>query len=144
MHAGNGNFVANTKPTLLNNLFLLYPRVTFDLFHIAYPYQAELSVLAKLFPNVFVDFCWAHAISPAVARRTLHEFLELLPLNKILGFGGDYRYPELSYAHLRMARRNIAQVLAEKIQDGFCAEDEAVMIGRLILHDNAAALFART
>ena len=68
----------------MNNLFFLYPRVKFDLFHISYPYQGELSVLAKLFPNVYVDFCWAHIVSPSVSRRTLHEFLEMVPVNKIL------------------------------------------------------------
>ncbi len=143
LHAGNANFVANSNPTLLNNLFYLYPRVKFDLFHISYPYQGELSVLAKLFPNVYVDFCWAHIVSPSVSRRTLHEFLEMVPVNKILGFGGDYRYPELSYAHLEMARRNVAQVLAEKTQARFCTEEEAAAIGSLIMRDNPASLFAR-
>lgn len=141
--AGNGGFIANTNPTLLTNLFFLYPKVSFDLFHISYPYQSELAVLAKLFPNVYADFCWAHIISPTVARRTLHEFLETVPVNKILGFGGDYRYPELSYAHLKIARRNIAQVLAEKVEEGFCDETEAVEIARLLLDENPARLFPR-
>jgi glucuronate isomerase len=141
--AGNGGFITNTNPTLLTNLFFLYPKVTFDLFHISYPYQSELAVLAKLFPNVHADFCWAHVISPAVARRALHEFLETVPVNKILGFGGDYRYPELSYAHLKIARRNIAQVLAEKVEEGFCDEAEALEIARLLLDENPARLFPR-
>jgi hypothetical protein len=142
LHAGNGNFVANSNPTLLNNLFFIYPRVNFDLFHISYPYQGELSVLAKLFPNVHVDFCWTHIVSPTAACSALHEFLDMVPVNKISGFGGDYRYPELSYAHLLMARRNVARVLAEKTQAHFCTEEEAMAIGRLIMHDNPASLFA--
>jgi uncharacterized protein len=141
LHAGNGNFIANSNPTLLTNLFFLYPRVSFDLFHISYPYQGELSVLAKLFPNVYADFCWAYIISPTVSRRALHEFLETIPVNKIFGFGGDYRYPELSYAHAKLARQNIAQVLAEKTESDFCSEAEAVEIGRMLLRDNASALF---
>jgi hypothetical protein len=143
LHAGNGNFIANSNPTGLTNLFYLFPRVKFDLFHISYPYQGELSVLAKLFPNVYADFCWAHIISPAVSRRTLHEFLETIPANKIFGFGGDYRYPELSYAHAKMARRNIADVLAEKVEEGFCTESEAVELGRMLLADNPAAVFTK-
>jgi hypothetical protein len=143
LHAGNGNFIANSNPTHLTNLFFLYPRVQFDLFHISYPYQGELSVLAKLFPNVHVDFCWAHIISPSASRGTLHELLETVPYNKIFGFGGDYRYPELSYAHGQMARRNIAQVLSEKTAEGFCSEEEALDIGRALLHDNPARFFLR-
>ncbi len=140
--AGNEGFIANTNARHLTNVFHLYPRVPFDLFHISYPYQNELAVLAKLFPNVCIDFCWAHVISPGGARRALHEFLETVPVNKIFGFGGDYRYPELSYAHAKMARRNIVRVLAEKTENGDCNEQEALEIARLLLHDNPAQLFS--
>ena len=143
LHAGNGNFITNSNPTHLTNLFFLYPRVQFDLFHISYPYQGELSVLAKLFPNVHVDFCWAHIISESVAQRVLNEMMETVPINKIFGFGGDYRYPELSYAHARVARRNIARVLTRKVEGGFCDEDEALEIGRMLLYDNPARLFLK-
>jgi uncharacterized protein len=141
LHAGNGNFVENSRPTQLTNLFFLYPRVRFDLFHMSYPYEGELAVLAKLFRNVYVDMCWAHIVSPSASRRALHEFLDTVPANKIMGFGGDYRYPELTYAHAKMARRNIAMVLAEKVEDGFASEVEAVELGRMLLDDNPAALF---
>ena len=104
LHAGP-NFITNSNPTLLTNLFFLYPTVKFDLFHMSYPYQEELASLAKLFPNVYVDLCWAHIIAPGATRRALSEFLETVPVNKIMGFGGDYRLVELSYAHARMARR---------------------------------------
>jgi uncharacterized protein len=139
--AGNSCLVQNTRPTLLSNLFYLYPRVKFDIFHIGYPYQQELAVLAKLFPNVYADFCWAHVISPPGARRALDEYLETVPANKILGFGGDYRYPELTYAHARMARANVAQVLAEKVESGVFRENEALETGRMLLRDNAIRLF---
>ena len=141
LHAGNGNFIENSKPTHLTNLFFLYSNVKFDLFHISYPYQGELSVLAKIFANVHVDFCWSHIISGSLSRRTLHEMLETVPVNKIFGYGGDYRYPELSYAHARMARRNVARVMAEKVEGSFCNEVEALEIARMILHDNPDRMF---
>jgi predicted TIM-barrel fold metal-dependent hydrolase len=100
-----------------------------------------LSVLAKIFPNVYVDFCWAHIISGSLSRRTLHEMLETVPANKIFGYGGDYRYPELSYAHAKMARQNIARVLAGKVAEGFFTETEAVGVARMILHDNPNRMF---
>ena len=141
MQAGNGNLLENSRPTQLNNLFLNYPRVTFDLFHLGWPWVTEVAALAKIFPNVTVDFCWAWVISPTAARNALHEMLETVPANKLLGFGGDYRQVELSYAHSRMARAGIAQVLAEKVNARFCTETEAMDLARLILHDNAARLF---
>lgn len=140
LHAGN-NFLANSDPTSLTNLFFLYPRLRFDLFHISYPYQGELSVLAKTFPNVFADFTWAHIVSPTAAQIALHGFLEMIPANKILGYGGDSRYPELSYGHLVIARMNIAKVLSEKVAAGFCDEEEAIQIAKLLLVENPAHLF---
>ena len=142
-HAGDGNVVTNSDPTQLTNLFVLYPKVSFDLFHRSRPYQGELAVLAKTFPNVYVDFCWAYPVSGPAARRALQEMMEAAPMNKILGFGGDYFYAEMSYAHSRMARQSIAQVLWEKVESGFCTEDEALEIAQMLLHDNPASLFPR-
>jgi hypothetical protein len=139
--AGNACFIENTNPTLLANLFYLYPNVKFDLFHIGYPYQEELAVLVKLFPNVHADFCWAHIISPVGSRRALDEYLETVPVNKIMAFGGDYRFPELTYAHAKMARRNVAQVLAGKVEAGLFTEEQALDTARLLLRDNALRLF---
>ena len=143
MQAGNGNYIEHTQPMLLTNLFLRYPRVQFDLFHIGFPYASEATALGKMFPNVCVDYCWMHIISPSAARAALHEMLDSVPANKIFGFGGDYRYPELSYAHLVMARRNIARVLSERVADGACTETEAVDIARWLLHDNPARMFLK-
>ncbi len=144
LHAGNGNFIENSKPTHLTNLFFLFPKVKFDLFHMSYPYQGEAAAIAKVFPNVYVDFCWAHIISPSSARRALHEMLDTVPSNKIFGYGGDYRYPELSYAHAKIARRNVARVLSERVAEGSCSELDALDLGRRLLHDNPHALFGKT
>ena len=141
LHAGNGNFIQNSNPADLTNILFLYPDVQFDLFHIGYPYQGEISVLAKSFPNVNADFCWMHIVSPHAARQALHTMLDMVPASKIFGFGGDYRYPELSYAHLVMARRNIAQVLAERVEARNITETEATELGRWMLVDNPARLY---
>ena len=107
---------------------------------IGFPYQEKLSVLAKVFANVFVDFSWMYVVSPEVSRRAMSEYLETVPSNKILGFGGDFIYAELAYAHAKMARRAVAQVLAAKVADGYCSETKALELGRRILYGNAAAL----
>ena len=40
-----------------------------------------------MFPNVFIDMCWAHIISPAAVTAALADFLDGVPFNKIMGFG---------------------------------------------------------
>lgn len=135
------NFIVNANPVHLTNLFFLYPRIPFDLFHMGYPYFGETGALAKTFPNVHIDFCWTHIISPEASRRALREVLDLVPSNKIVAFGGDFNYAELAYAHAKIARQNVAHVLAGKVRDGQFSETEAVRLGQRLLHDNASRLF---
>ena len=141
LQEGNANFLSNANPLHLTNLLVEYQEARFDLFHAGYPYQGEVAALVKNFPNAYADLCWVHIISPWVARQTLHEWIETLPANKIFAFGGDYIFVEGSYAHSRMARSNVAQVLAEKVEAGYLIEDEAIVLARKLLHDNAVRFF---
>ena len=141
IQAGGNNIVTNTNPTLLTNLFLEYKQARFDLFHAGYPYARECGVLAKYFSNVWADLAWMHIISAAGTRQILRDWLDLIPANKILGFGGDLRHVELVYGHLYEARRNIAQVLAERVERGDDTMDEAICIAQSLLHDSAAEAF---
>jgi len=141
LQEGVGNVLSNAQPLHLVDLFLEYPGVRFDLFHAGYPYGGEVACLAKNFPNVWADLCWVWVISPVAGRRILHEWIETIPSNKILGFGGDYRFVEGTYAHSRMAREGVAQVLTEKVSEGYLSEEEAQKMASKILRENAWELF---
>jgi predicted TIM-barrel fold metal-dependent hydrolase len=138
---GHGNILSNSHPGLLNPIFMDYPDMKFDIFHIGYPYQSELGVMCKMFKNVSIDMCWAHIVSPLASRNILSEWLEFLPYNKINGFGGDYCFIDGVYGHQSIARRNIAEVLSEKAQRGLFTVSKACEIGKAILYDNPAELF---
>ena len=141
LQAGDGNYIMNSNPALLANLFLKYRDVQFILFHGGYPYGGELSSLAKNFRNVYIDLCWVYIISPSYSERYLHEWLETIPANKIMAFGGDYENVENIYGHLLFARAIISKVLSAKVKDGYFTEKEAIRIAQMILHDNAVNLF---
>ncbi|MGQ9523263.1 MAG: amidohydrolase family protein [Armatimonadota bacterium] len=141
LQEGNGNIITNSNPTGLVPLFFDYPNTRFDLFHGAYPYCSELATLAKNFRNVYIDMCWLNIISPAVSRRMLDEWIETVPINKIMGFGGDYLFVEGAYGHVMMARENIARTLAAKVEEGYFTEDEALTAMRRLLRENPAELF---
>jgi uncharacterized protein len=136
LQEGNGNLITNSRAALMANLFLKYPKTGFDIYHISYPYQEELVTLAKNFPNVTVDFCWMWIINPAAGRRALSDMLDAVPAAKIHGFGGDFLFAEGSYGHARIARREIARVLAEKVEEGRLPEDYAARVGTMLLRDN--------
>ena len=141
LHAGNGNIITNSRPTLLANLFMEYPDVDFILFHGSYPYGGELATLAKNFPNVFIDMCWTYVISPSYSIRYLNEWLETVPANKIMAFGGDYDFVEAVYAESVIARQIISKVLIKKVKDRYLTEDEAIDIAKMILRENALRIF---
>lgn len=138
---GNGNTLSNSDPSLLNNLFLKYPDVDFDLFHISYPYQGVACALAKMFPNVTIDMCWAHIISPSACVAALDDFLDAVPYNKISGFGGDYLFADGVYGHLMLSRENIARTLAGKVERGVFGEERAVGIAKALYYDNPRRIF---
>lgn len=138
---GNGNVIEHADPVHLTNLFLEYANVKFDVFHMGYPYQQKLSVLAKNFRNVYIDMCWGHVISPEAARRALVEWLDAVPANKIMAFGGDYCLIDGVYGHQKMARENVASSLATKVADGSFDVNRAKEIAGWIFYDNPVAVF---
>jgi predicted TIM-barrel fold metal-dependent hydrolase len=143
LHEGNENIVANSHPELLTNLFMEYKEVKFDIFHAGWPYSEELGALAKNFPNVYIDMCWMHIISPSRSRSMLSNWLDEVPANKILGFGGDYVFVEGAYGHSVIARNNIAMVLASKIDEGIYMMERAKKYARWLLRENAVKLFPK-
>ncbi|MBN2307486.1 MAG: amidohydrolase family protein [Candidatus Hydrogenedentes bacterium] len=141
LQEGNGNVIANSDPTLLSNLFIEYPGVKFDIFHIGYPYQQAVSVLAKTFPNVFIDMCWAHIISPPACVDALAEWLEVVPVNKISAFGGDFCFVDGVYGHQVLARRDVSKALARKVEEGLFDAARAKEIAEMVFVTNPRRLF---
>lgn len=142
LQEGSGNDTTNANPLLLANLFLEYPSVRFDIFHIGYPWQQQLSALAKTFPNVFIDMCWAHIISPTACVEALCEWIDSVPLNKVSAFGGDYCFVDGVYGHQAIARRNVSVSLARKVEEGVFDVETAKSVARMIFIDNPRALFS--
>jgi predicted TIM-barrel fold metal-dependent hydrolase len=141
IQAGNENHLDNGRPERLWNLLRRYRKTRFDIFHIGLPWVEEAGMLAKYFPHVWVDFAWAHAISPEIAARALKIYVDMVPRNKVLGFGGDYAVVEKVYGHLELARDNIARALAGKVAEGALDPARAVAWARALLHDNPIAAY---
>lgn len=136
----NSNPIENTNAILLSNLFLKYRKAKFVIFHGSYPYMAELTYLAKHYPNVYIDMCWMFIISPPASKAYLEEWLSTVPSNKIMGFGGDCSV-EWAAGHSKMAREIISEVLIKMIDEGKMSEDEAIEIAQRLLRKNAIALY---
>jgi hypothetical protein len=141
LQEGNGNIIYNSDPSLLSNLFLEYPDVDFDLFHMGYPYQNIVSALAKVFPNVYIDMCWAHIISPQASVNALIEWIDSVPVNKISAFGGDYIFIDGVYGHQYIARVNVSRSLTKKVTDGVFDIDRAKEVAKMLFYKNPFRIF---
>jgi len=141
LQEGNGNYLANSNPTLLTNVIMEFSDARFDLFHAGYPFTGELAAMAKYFPNVSADLCWVQAISPHVFKRTLHEWLDTIPATKIFAGGGDSNYVEGAHGHCTLARRLVAEVLAERVEQGAMDRAGALWYAGRILRENAREFF---
>lgn len=135
------NDIRQADPAGLIPLFQTFPSVRFSLLHGSYPYGAHLAVLAKQYPNVYFDLSWLYAISPSYAERYLHEWIETVPGNKIMAFGGDYFYPEQSYAETVIAREVVTRVLSEKLESGYLTLESAKFLAAALLRDNGLNYF---
>ncbi len=99
-------------------------------------------MLGKGFSNVWLNLCWTHIISQRFVVAALDEAIDLIPMNKLLAFGGDYGLPvEKVYGHLTMAREDIAQVLARRIAARQMTESQALELSRKWFWDNPRALY---
>ena len=144
IHTGvqsNWGQIPDSDPLHLLNLLRAFPKTRFDLFHAGYPYSREMGMLGKHYPNVWANMCWMYVITMEGSRQTLDEWIDLIPGYRILGFGSDVPYPENVYAHLKMARACITDVLAKKVEQDFITEDVAVRLAKQILRNNLIDLF---
>jgi len=138
----NWNDFTQAHPRYMIPVILAHRNTRFDLYHAGIPWIREIGIIGKSYPNVWLNLCWVYVISQKLAMSALDEWLDLVPYNKILGFGGDYIKPvEKVYGHIEMAREDIAKVLATRVADGCFGEDEALKIARAWLFDNANELY---
>ena len=141
LHTGHMALIRNrvdkSNAVHLATVLELHSEVQFDLFHGNWPYMGDILFLGKNYPNVYLDLCWVYMIDPLYAQELLKRAVMTVPHAKIFGFGGDYWIaPELSAAHLILAREVIAGALADLVESGWLQEEEAVRIAADWLFNN--------
>ena len=133
---GNGNVITNARAQLMCSLIWRHPKTKFDVFHVSYPYCEEAMMLAKYFPNAYFDFCFADSLSPSKIVELLHIGLELLPSNKMFGWGADVATVEMHHGSACVTRDCIARALAERVELGDLTRKRAVRLMQKLMHDN--------
>ena len=139
--AGTAMPMERISPGQLSPLLARYPEARFVLMHIAYPYDRELIAVAKHFPNVWVDLCWAWSIDPHTTAEFVRRFLHAVPINKLFAFGGDTFWPTGVVGYAAQSRNWLTVALAEEVNQGLITEREAMEIATRLMRENQFACF---
>ena len=129
------------NPLHLTDMIFNYADARFAILHGGFPFTGEAAVLAKTFPNIYLDGSWVRHASFSTAKAVLHEWLEVVPCSKIMIWGGNSRCPEAAYLSLLMTKDLVAEVLAEKVESGYLGERLAVDIAWKLFRENARAFY---
>lgn len=138
-----GAALERSNPLHLENILAAHTDTRFILFHGGFPWVSETGAILLQFPrNVWIDSNWLPTLSYAMAKRAFHEWLDVVPANRIM-WGTDVKHAEGIYATAEITRQCLAEVLAERVIRGELYEDHAEGIGRQILRENALHAFPR-
>lgn len=137
----SGMQLEQVRPAHLSPLFKAHPRTRFVLMHTGYPYGGEIIALAKHYPNVFIDLCWAWTIDPLATVEFVRRVIHAVPINKLFAFGGDTTFPHGTLGYAAQARAGIAAALGAEIAAGFLEERGALAIAGRIMNENQRQFF---
>src|SRR5438067_1668067 len=102
-----------------------HPKLRFQCFLASRHANQSLCTLARELPNLSLAGYWWHNFFPDVIRQVMAERLDMLPANRQIGFFSDAYCAEWSYAKAIIVRKQLAHVLAEKIEQGQYSRDDA-------------------
>jgi hypothetical protein len=69
--------------------------------------------------------------------------IDLIPSNKIFGFGGDYLFVEGTYGAQKIAREALTEVLCKRIEEKYFTFEEAVKFAERILYLNPKNIYLK-
>jgi predicted TIM-barrel fold metal-dependent hydrolase len=142
VHAGVWEDFRKMSSSHMIPIVMRNPKTRFDLYHMGVPEVRATGNIGKNFPNVWLNLCWTHIVSPVMTRSGLDEYMDMVPVNKLIAFGGDYNKPvEKVYGHLVMTRENIAMVLGRRVDAGLMTEGQAIAVARKWFFDNPMELY---
>lgn len=100
--------------------------------------------LARELPNLSLAGYWWHNFFPDSIRQLMAERLDMLPVNKQVGFFSDAYCVEWAYGKALLVRKQLANVLADNVGQGRCTKADALAIAGEILYETPRSLLGMT
>jgi glucuronate isomerase len=117
-----------------------HPQLRFQCFLSSRHANQSLCTLARELPNFSLAGCWWHNFFPDVIRQVLSERLDMLPVNRQVGFFSDAYCVEWTYAKSVIVRKQLARVLGDRIDSGQYSREDALAVARAILFETPQTL----
>ncbi len=148
--AGLGSYFrsANGDPTQLEGIFNdpALRRTSFVLLHGGWPYTKQAAT-ELMRPNVYVDLSGLPYFAyPREVARSIRDYLEMAP-QKVL-FGSDASpltesigWEDTAWTNTHVNRLALGLALTGMVEDGEITRDRAKEIAKLVLRENARALY---
>lgn len=111
------------------------------LVHCGYPYIMEAAFLTNVLPNVYLDLSVLIPYATANMSNRLLEVLELAPVSKVMFASDATQIPEIHWLSAKIGKTALQQALNDIIRKSFATEQEAEEMAKMILAENAEALY---
>jgi len=142
IHLGVWADITDKSPSILFPIVSKYPGAIFDVYHMGIPWVRETAFLGKNYPNVNLNLCWAYSVSESMVLNSLDEWIDVVPTNKIIAFGGDLiTLPEHVAGELEVAEQDLCTVLARRIVRQRMDMQGAKNILKAWLYENPARIY---
>jgi hypothetical protein len=112
-----------------------HPGIRFQCFVASAHANQSLCTMCRELPNLSLAGYWWHNFFPSIIQRIMSERLDMLPVNKQVGFYSDAYCIEWTYGKAFLIRKQLAAVLAQKIEQGQYSFDDAISIARSIVFE---------
>ncbi len=117
-----------------------HPGVRFQFFLSSEHANQSLCTLARELPNISLAGYWWHNLFPGVIRKVFRDRLDMLPLNRHIAYFSDAYCVEWAYAKAFIIRQQVAEVLAEKVEQGQYRVADALDVARAVLFETPQTL----
>jgi hypothetical protein len=121
-----------------------HPKLRFQCFIASTHANQTLCTMCRGLPNFSLAGYWWHNFFPGAIRHVLNERLDMVALNKQIGFFSDAYVAEWAYAKAIIVRKQMAEVFAGKVRQGQYTVSESLNIARQILFESPQTLIGMT
>jgi hypothetical protein len=135
-----GSRISQRTCAQLGEIVARHPRLRFQCMLASRHANQSLCTLARELPNLSLAGYWWHNFFPDIIRQIMCERLDMLPINRQVGFFSDAYCVEWVYGKALLVRKLLAEVLAERIERGQYSTDDALSIAREMCYDTPQAL----